>query len=204
MKPFASLLLLTAMFLPALSSCGGPRNFENENDRLRAENLELQTQVEELKARVENLDKALAAAQEQTPKPLPQGLHAPKPVKLELHRWTSAVDTDRDRQPDAIRAYAIPMDYQGRPVQVVGEAKVTLLALPTGKEPVTVQTTTLTPDQLNEAFRSGGLTGPHYTLQIPLENPLPNNTPKLMVRMSVMDTVTGRTLDAEQIIEWKL
>ena len=185
-----------------LVSCG-PRNFENENDRLRAENMELQEQVQKLQQQVEGLQLALKET-EAGPQPLPEGFHAPQAVKLELHRWSTAIDMDRDRKADGVRIYAIPTDYQGRAVQVVGEGTLTLLALPKGGEPVQVQTTQIPPEQLNEAFRTGGLTGPHYTLEIPLQQPLPPETTRMMARLTVRDSLTGRTLDAEHIFDWKL
>ena len=192
---------LLLLLLPACS----PRNFENDNDRLRAENLELQQSVQTLKGRVETLEAALEASKQTEPgaRPLPQGLHAPRAVQLELHRWTTAADLDRDRTLDGVRIYAIPTDVQGRAVQVMGEAKVSLVALPEGRDPIVVQTTTLTPQQVNEAFRGGGVTGPHYTFEVPLETPLPENTPKVLVRVSLADDLTGRTLEAEQTIEWR-
>ncbi len=181
----------------------GPRNFENENDRLRALNLELTEQVTTLTRRVEDLQQQLEIERQATPRELPEGINPPVPVRLEIDSWTTAVDTDRDRTPDAVRVYLLPRDAQQRVVQVVGEARIEIVALPVGGEAVTVQTTKIEPQRLNQSYHTS-LTGPHYTLVIPITEPLPDKTNRLLIRAEVTDFSTGKTLTAERTIDWSL
>ena len=97
----------------------GPRNYENENDALRATVLELRTQVEDLTA---ERDELLSKLRETEAKPLePQALEAlPRVAGIRLDPLTGVDDDDTSPGMDRLIAYVEPFDGRRRFVQVAG------------------------------------------------------------------------------------
>jgi hypothetical protein len=196
-----ALACLALAAVAQITGCG-PRNYENENDRLRAQVMDLSEQVTTLQAQAAGLQKQLEVERATNPAPLPEGVNPPLAVDLTIHGWTSAFDADRDGKPDSLRIYLQPKDAQQRVVQVVGSLRIDLVALPVGSDPVNLKTVNVSPQDLNAAYRSA-ITGPHYTLTTPIDQPLPENTNALLIRTTLTDALTGKTLTAERTIAWK-
>ena len=186
------------------AGCGGPRNYLNDNDRLRAANAQLRDQVESLTQRVQQLEQSLIDAQREATAaagPLPEDVAVPVCTHLEIGRFSGAADTNGDGADDAVRIYLRTLDTQSRFVQTIAEVRVTIAAIPPGEEAVTVGTIAFEPVQFDAAYRSG-MTGTHYTLLCPLNQAVPEGMDSVTARLSLHDLRTGRTLRVESPIAW--
>ena len=89
-------VLALAWFAAGCSA--GPRNYLNDNDTLRAENLKLQQNVEELEGRLADRIgeiEALRSKYEREGVPIP-GAEPPVLSSIKYDRYTSPVDTNND------------------------------------------------------------------------------------------------------------
>lgn len=181
-----------------LGGCGA-RNFTNENDRLRAANLELQRQVDRLQAQLELRVAQIDAMQQEAVRDRPEELRSaevPRAVSLRLDRHSGPLRTGDSDYEDLLRLYVRPLDQRGRFLPVAGQATVQAVALRPGKEPVVVGELTVSPDDWERAYRSG-LTGTHYTLELPLREP-PEGARELAVHVNFTDAATGAILTRTQ------
>jgi hypothetical protein len=196
---FRGIVLITALAL--LAGCG-TKNFLNDNDRLRRENLELRTQVDQLQ---KNIDLRLAQIQtlEQrvspTTRPAIEGAHVPQAAALQLDRYTGAIDTNHDGVDDTVRIYLKPLDQEGRFIPVAGRAVAQVVAIQPGEPPKLLAEKVFEPAEFNQAYRTG-LTGTHYTLELPLPSPLPKGLKSATLKVTLTDAATGAQLVAEQAI----
>lgn len=195
MRVSRSFLLLAGGFVLLTGSGCGPRNFTNDNDQLRRENLELTRQIETLETRlqdrlgqIETLHAQLNGGE------LPEGADRPIASALEIDSYSGPVDTNRDGYHDAIRLYLIPTDQHGRMIPVAGTLTAALVHLPDTGEPKMLHTERFTPDQLDDAYRDG-FTGPYYRAEFDLAGITLTEPPtnELTVRV-VLEPAGGGTL----------
>jgi len=188
----------------------GPRNFENENDRLRKENLELRERVAELEAqllaardRIDNLERRISGGvTPNVPGVAPSDV--PQASELSFGRFLGLVDDDEDGVADVARVYLIVRDQFGRVMPVAGSVRVRVVVIPSQGEPRTLGMLELVGEAFAETYRQG-LTGAHYTLRVPIAAPGelgPND--ELVVRALVTDAATGRTLTASKTMSPEL
>lgn len=186
----AALLLAAAFVLPACSR--GPRNFTNENDRLRAENMQLERTVEDLRDTLARRDGELGALrqQQEDAQPLP-GVTPPTLAQLKLDRYSGPVDTDDDGVDDLVRVYLKPLDQDGRVIPIAGKATLTLVKVADGAETSLMERTEFDAEQVRAAYRTG-LTGTHYTLESELGDTWPGPGPSMLtVSLLFVDAATG-------------
>lgn len=193
-----AVLLLGVLLPPAGTGCRGPRNFENVNDDLRRQNLELQTQVRDLQdklqlaaASVENLQQRLAQTQPATP------ARIPAPVDLRLERYSGILDTDNNGSPDLLRLYVKPRDYRGRFVPLVGSLNVQIVRLAPDQQPLLLFECTLSPQELDDRYRSTWM-GNHYTIEAPFTAPQPPPNADATVKLTFTDAIAGSTITCQQ------
>lgn len=174
-----------------LPACG-PRNFENVNDALRAERLELRREIERLKEQIELREDQLAAARQQLDEPTypVEGARPPRLATLGFGRYTSAVDTDGDGRDDLVRVYLKTLDDRGRFLPVAGRATLQVVNIRAGEEPLVLAERTYEPAEFDEAYRSG-FTGTHYTLEAPLPPDLPGDIEDAVAKVTLIEGVTG-------------
>lgn len=188
-------VLLIAAFVLAGSGCrlGGPRNFQNENDRLRRENMELQRQVEQLSQRLEQrlgeLDNLRQQLERADAEPMPD-VDPPTLARIEMGRYSGGVDTDDDGLDDLLRIYLRPLDQHGRVLPVAGRARLQAVAIPDAGEPIVLARRTYEPEAFNRAWRSG-FTGQHYTLELELPETIPPDVTETAVRVTFTQARTG-------------
>jgi len=193
-------LLLVAAF--ATVGCQrGPRNFENENDRLRAEVMKLQRQRDELQSTLDRRLGELQSLRQQLDRtaatqPMP-GAEPPTLVSLQMGQYSGGVDTDDDGVDDLIRIYLRPLDQKGRLLPVAGRAHVKVVAIPDTGDPRLLAEQNYDPQSFENAWRSG-FTGEHYTLQLPLPADLPADIQQVTVRVTFTQARTGIELDTQQ------
>lgn len=173
----------------------GPRNFQNANDELRAQRLELRQRVatleEDLQQRLGEIE-ALRAQVEGPSAQLP-GARPPVFAAVKLGRYTGPVDVDGEGGDDLIRLYVKTLDQQGRMLPVAARAVVQAVHLRPDAEPVLYAERTWEPDAFDAAYRTG-FTGTHYTLELPLDDDAPD---ELTVKITVT-SAAGVTHSAQQ------
>jgi hypothetical protein len=195
---FLAVLPLLGAF--AVTGCG-PKNFENENDRLREENLKLQQQVDGLNEQMElRLGEIEALRAETAAERAIKDADPPVLAKIELERFTGAIDTDEDGRDDLIRVYLIPLDHQGRLFPVAARVKVQAVAIHDDAPPALLATRTYEPDEFDSAYRAN-FTGYHYTLELNLPESLDPAVTSATVKVTLTEAVTGHVLSAEEILE---
>jgi hypothetical protein len=191
--------------LPLIAAPGctrGPRNFENENDRLRRLTSQLRDRVDSLSQRVESLKKELAAARRAAAAEGPENVRRPTVRRIELRGYSGGIDTNEDRPDDALRLYLRTLDDRNRFVQALGEVEVTAAVIPPGEEARTVATASFGPKELDDAYRSG-FGGAHYTLIVPVdEQKVPPETDELTVRVRFRNLLTDERLNTERTVRW--
>lgn len=198
MPAFARLSMVCLLL--GLTACSAPpRNFVNDNDRLREENLLLRRQVDTLE---KNVAERLAeiSAMEQRLASDGQGIERariPALTSIRFGRYTSAIDTDADGRDDTVRVYLLTLDQESRFLPVAARAVLTLTAITPDATAAVIATRTFEPADFDSAYRSG-FTGTHYTLDLPLPDALPADLTRLTLKAFVTDAATGVTLEHEK------
>ncbi|MEZ6193013.1 MAG: hypothetical protein R3C45_17210 [Phycisphaerales bacterium] len=195
-------VILSTLLCSLLSGCG-PKNFVNENDKLREQNLKLTQQVDELNKQME-----LRLGEIETLRAQSAGERAIKeadpPVlaKIEFARYSSAVDTNADGKDDLIRVYLTPLDHKGRMLPVSGRLKIQAVTLQDDAPPALLAARTYEPDEFDAAYRAN-FTGYHYTIELPLPESLDPATTSATVKITFTEAVTGAEHSEEKIIKIK-
>ncbi len=200
----SSLSGVVCMLVVSLSLSGcGPKNFVNDNDRLREENLKLKHQVDELNEQmefrlgeIEGL-RARAAGGRAIKDAAPPVL-----AKIEFERYSGAVDADSDGKDDLIRIYMTPLDHLGRLLPVAGRLKLQAVAIRDEGPPELLAERTYEPDEFDKAYRAN-LTGYHYTLEMDLPESIDPAITSVTVKATLTEAVTGHVLTTEEIVAVK-
>lgn len=187
------LLILACL---SLTGCGQQKSFANENDKLRAERLTLQQQIDELQNKLALREGELQATRRQLEDPLPpvQGVDPPRLAGIVLGMYSGPIDLDGDAVYDALRVYVRPVDQHSRQVTAEGKARVRLIATPAGGDPSTLLDVVYEPSVFHAAYRSG-VTGTHYTLKADLPADPPTQA---TLHVSLTDAATGRVFTAQK------
>jgi len=193
-------LLLCGLFCPA--GCG-PKNFLNENDKLREQNLKLTQQVDELNKQLE-----LRLGEIQTLRAQTAGQRAiqdadpPMLARIAFERYSAAIDTNGDGRDDLVRIYLTPLDHLGRLLPVAGRLKLQAVTIQDDAPPALLASRTYEPDEFDAAYRAN-FTGYHYTVELPLPESLDPAVTSATVKASFTEAVTGVVLTEEKIVKIK-
>lgn len=195
-------LLAAAMLAGMFLGChAGPRNFENENDRLRQENLTLEQEVTELRSNLEARLGEIEAlrAKYQTQSIRVPGAEPPVLSKIEFDRYTAAVDTNSDGQDDTLRVYLDTFDQNNRFLPVSAQAALQVAVIQEGREPYLIINETYDAKQVTNAYRSSML-GTHYSFEAALPPDLASDVDEVTVKMTVTDGATGATFTTQKAL----
>ncbi|MCC7204207.1 MAG: hypothetical protein IT441_03945 [Phycisphaeraceae bacterium] len=163
----ARLCLALTMLIIAPVGCG-KKNYLNENDRLRAQNLALQQEVDRLERSLDARLLELSAADASATQPSADApAELPTLTNIDLDRYTSAVDLDNDGRDDAVRIYVRTFDQKGRFLLTAGSVDAQLVLIQPGTEPVVLTERHYDAYIVDQAYRSGFL-GTHHSLDLPL------------------------------------
>jgi hypothetical protein len=201
----ALMVLSVAGLLILASSCRSPGRVAAENERLRFEVLELQSQVTSLQRLNQELRTELRRAAD-LPEELPEDVRAaiPHVTGFSISRLSFARDTNRDGAPDEIILYLNPVDGRGRFVQMVGPLTAIAALVPAEADATTIGRITLTPADLRDAYRAG-FTGTHYTIHLPIQiTAEAAQDQSVFVRVSYTDARSGQTFTADRTISLQL
>jgi hypothetical protein len=175
----------------------GPRDFENENDHLRRQVVELKDSVRSLEAERDELAVKLSEAERVRAEAMPADVleALPRCAGIEIDRYSGLDHADESGQPDRLRIYVRPLDGRRRGIQIVGTITVeaTLLSDRLGDEaaaPRRLGTVTLGPAQVREAYRYDFI-GLYYSVAVPLDEPAESLSGTLVVRAELLDAITG-------------
>ena len=100
---------------------------------------------------------------------------------------------DQDGAIETIRLYVTTLDQKDRLIPVVGLAVVQVISIEPGLPPSVLAEKTFDPIEFDDAYRSG-FTGTHYTLEIPLSEPLSKDMTQLTISIALTDGATGATI----------
>jgi len=206
--PLAGLLALGALAV----GCSGPKDFENENDRLRAERetleaevLDLRAQLEETRAKLHELARTFEATGGSPAADVVASL--PRCAGIAVDRYSGPADRDGVDGPELIDVYIRPFDGRRRFVQVAGQLSVEALLLPPtdrqdpgDAQPRSLGRVTLQPAELREAYRTSAL-GTHYAVVIPISPPNQDLRGALVLSAVLNDAVTGRAHEARVTLD---
>lgn len=187
-------VMLLLAFTGLLTSCG-PHNYLNENDKLRAQNLDLQQHVSQLKqqldlARSENT--ALRQKLRPHPTTMPSAV-VPQLAKIQIGSYSGSLpDHRRD-----LRIYLRTLDGKGRFLPVAGRATLKAVFIPDKGEPQQIAEKTYPPPAFDATYRST-LMGTHYSLDLRLPKHLPNHPDHILVKVFFTQAGTGIKLTAQQ------
>lgn len=207
-----------------LGGChSGPKNFENENDTLRAQVMDLQDKVTSLEAelgeakgKINELQEVLAGTGEGPAKEVLEAL--PRCAGIEIGRLSGPIDKDGEPgYPESIEVYVRPYDGRQRFVQVVGAMTVEVRYLPAsaagGADDETLEAgvkggsatgvllgrVRLDPSGLREAYRSGFM-GTHYTVAITPPADVRVSDGAIVLSAVLLDRVTGLRHEAWRVV----
>ena len=196
-------LLLLALCLPAC----GPKNFTNENDRLRRANLDLTREVDQLEKKlslrvdeVESLQQQVrsgSSASTAATQPGGPPLAQPTLARVEIGRYSGPVDSDGDDRDDSIRLYLRTLDGQGRMFPLPATALVGLLEIRDDEAPELIASKAFDAKEFDGSYREG-FTGTHYTLEVELPPNVDEPLEDALIRVSVTDLRTGAKVTAQQ------
>jgi hypothetical protein len=197
-----SSVVCVLVVLLGLAGCG-PKNFVNDNDRLREENLRLKQQVEALNEQMEfRLGEIEGLRARAAGERAIKDADPPVLAKVEFERYSGAVDADNDGRDDLIRMYLTPLDHLGRLLPVAGRLKLQAVAIRDEGPPELLAGHTFEPGEFDKAYRAN-LTGYHYTLELALPGSMDPGITSVTIKATLTEAVTGHVLTAEQIVPIK-
>ncbi|MCC6579776.1 MAG: hypothetical protein IT440_04995 [Phycisphaeraceae bacterium] len=189
---------MAGMLAALLGACGPSSSLlSKQNDELRKQNLDLERQVTGLQeamrrreAEVRSLEAKAQVA------PAIEGADVPRLAEIRFGRYTNAVDTSKDGRDDALRLYLLTQDQQGHFLPVAAKLAVQAAVLIPGQEPRVVVDAAIAPEQFHAAYRSG-ITGTHYTFDLPLPKDGLEGATSLAVKAVLTDAATGGTFETQ-------
>jgi len=187
-------MLLTVAAL--MAGCGSFKKVSQENDRLRAQVIELEVENRQLAGRAAELDGQLQRITNDLPIPPEVRDATPHVAEIVIASVSHAADVDGDGHPDTLIVYVEPTDGLGRFVQMVGKLSAHAATLPVDSDAITLGRVTLGPLQLRDAYRSTFL-GTHYTVEVPITITLPAAQTHCIVKVEFIDGHSGRTVTGQ-------
>jgi outer membrane murein-binding lipoprotein Lpp len=202
MKHRAFFTLIAMVLASLVAGCSsGPSRVATENDRLRAQVVDLEDEVRALKGRNAELEAQLRQASSAPGTASEEAIAAtPRLVVITLGRLSHASDDNADGRYESIVVYVDPKDGLGRFMQLVGSVSMHAAVLPADGPAQTIGQATFGPQALRDAYRSA-FGGPSYTLTLPIDYP-PGAT-ECTVRVVFTDAYTGEEFSAERAVELK-
>lgn len=192
-------LLLAVTMVGLLVGCGSSSKLvSEENDKLRADNMQLHRELQKLHASVKAKADKLQALESSTTPPADPDAQIPQVTSIKFGRYCTALDQDGDGHDDLIRLYILTLDQLKRFIPVAGTATVQVDHLLPGQKPLTLATRSFDAKTLDEAYRSN-ITGTHYTLDVPLpKDDTIKNVNQVTVSLLITDLQYGTKFN-EQI-----
>ena len=209
----ALIVLAGPLAVVVLSSVGcGPRDFRNENDRLRAEVMQLEQSNERLEQRLRELEAELrrVAGSELDPEVREQIPHV---VRIEVERYSHLRDRSGDGRPDELVLHVTSRDGRDRFVNLLGALHVRGVRIADEESAPIVVRRAFDAGAVRDAYRSGFM-GRHYGFRIPLDGPEGQGEAAedrsfgpdeaLAVRVTFEDAMTGRTIADERVVRLRI
>lgn len=177
---------------------GDGRSLSQHNDELRQVNTELREQLDQTQQQITLLEGELSSHRQSAaftgsaPAAASESDGAVIPVLsgLKFARYSGPVDSDGDGADDRVRLYVRSVDQRGRLLVVAGSANVQVVQLRADAVPRVVADRTFGPQEFAEAYRSG-LTGDHFTLEVPWSAQDLGDATQVTVRATLTQADTG-------------
>ena len=199
-----------ALLLGTLASCrtvriGGKDSTEEVLIRLRRDNARHKADIKSIKKQLDLAQsQAVSLEQQLNQRDVKvdnvDANHLPRTVKIELHRLSGAVDTDKDGRDDTLRLYVVTLDQHGRFYPAVGTAQVRGVVIHGQDEPAVVIDKNYSAAQFFKTYRAG-FTGTHYTLEMSLPSDMGADVEQINIKVTFTDASTGTSMTAQEAIE---
>lgn len=188
----ACLIVTLLLTLPACTM--GPRNFENENDRLRELVLELEQQNQTLSQLAQRRLNQIEALEQQAGRrhAMPNDVDAsrvPRFVDARITKRSTAIDRDDDGVLDAIRVYVRTLDQDDRFLPIAGTLVAQLVQIDPEAGATELARLELSPSKFDDAYRSHML-GTYYRVDLPIGRPA-HDADEVILKVTVTDAQTG-------------
>ncbi|TVQ52937.1 MAG: hypothetical protein EA377_09180 [Phycisphaerales bacterium] len=196
-----------------LSSVGcGPRDFRNENDRLRAEVMQLEQTNERLERRLRELEAELRRVELSDLDPEVRE-QIPHVVRIEVERYSHLRDRSGDGQPDELVLHVTSRDGRDRFVNLLGTLSVRGVQMAGESTAPIVVNRSFDAEAVRDAYRSSFM-GTHYSFRISLGGPedreevdqrhLFGPDDSLAIRVQFEDALTGRVMADERVVRQRI
>ena len=171
---------------------GDGRSLSAHNDELRRTNAELREQLDETQKQIKLLEGELSSHRQRAAAEGAGEIPGGVPVfsGLVYARYTGPVDTDGDGADDTVRLYLRPVDQHGRMLVVAAQANVQVVELRADAVPRVVADRTFGAQAFAAAYRTG-LTGDHFTLEVPMSAEDLGEATQVTVRATLTQLDTG-------------
>ncbi len=156
---------------------------------------DLNTQLESRLQQIDTLETALATERVKVPGVEPGDI--PIAVSLRFGMYTGPIDADGDGNDDLIRLYFQPLDQKQRFIPVAASAQVQVVVITPGHDPRVLADKAFTTADLDRTYRTG-VTGTHYTLEVPLPGDIPDGVREVTAKVALTDASSGRVLTLQQ------
>lgn len=188
--------LVLLIFVPGCTFTLGGN--PNAADEVRAENLELKKQVDELNTKLElRAGEIDALRQRGTDNGVAMpGANVPMLSKIEFGRYSGAVDDNNDGRDDTVRVYVRTLDQRGRFLPVAGRGVLQVALIQPDAEPRVLAETAYDPAAWDAAYRAG-ITGTHYTLEVAMPDDLLEETIEATTKLTFTQADTGIELSTQ-------
>ena len=188
---------LLGMLIVMLTGCSGGARVAAENDRLRVEREDLRDRLAELEAERDELRTRVAELSESRGVDPAIAAAVPRVASLSLN-----VDRLERGEQDLIRVLVTPRDGRRRFVHAVGTMSIELLRIDQDGGSTTLDSCTLDPEQLRDAYR-GGFGGTGYAVEFAQPSTNSENSASgstTLVRVAFADAITSSTHTAESLV----
>lgn len=201
-KPRSSRLVLGLGLTLCLSfaGCASSHDTAMANDRLREKVVDLEKQIKQQNGQISHLNTRIKQAEASDGVSAEIRDNTPHVASISIGNLSHLRDNDSDGKADELVVYIKVADGWGRTIQLVGQLSVHAVAMPVGKDAVTLGRISLDPAEVRRAYRSS-IAGTHYTVNVALVMPEGMIIEEITVRVEYLDGYSGVNYTAQQPVK---
>ena len=191
---------LGLMLIASFAGCVNSQDIATANDRLREKVVDLEKQISQHKGQIAHLQARVKEAETTASASEELRENTPHVAAIEIDSLSHLRDIDGDDKADELVVYIKAADGWGRTIQLVGQLSVHAVAMPVGKDAITLGRVSLGPAEVRRAYRSS-ITGTHYTVNVALVMPEGMIIEEITVRAEYLDGYSGVIYTTQQPVK---